>query len=387
MPTFATVPLENLLEPGARGSLKKPLLRTRQGDPNPDPDQRNGGPRHLYISPALYVTPVQAPIPEYCSADPLSPSPYVVNHKRRRGGHETRRVGADEVEELQEGDGFSLEVGDNFVNEDLNANDDDVDDGDDDDEVFRDPRSEAMSVGSEAGANDFGGGRQSESCSFVSAPGEFFDADDGFSSDGSFSNIPSCGPRVESELRTTRLSILEEIERRKAAEENFILMRSQWERISNLMSQAGLKFPAPPTASDNMQLDNISMDQFSQEVVVARFVAEAIGRGQARAEAEEAAATIIDSKDHEILRLRDRLQYYETVNHELSQRKLVEVVHRQQEQKKSRRRWIWSLMGLSIAIGASFVAYSCIPHTSKYLSSLESGDLTDNSCVSPSDTS
>ncbi|KAL0384691.1 UNVERIFIED_CONTAM: hypothetical protein Sradi_2863400 [Sesamum radiatum] len=177
-----------------------------------------------------------------------------------------------------------------------------------------------MSVGSEAGANDFGGGRQIESCSFVSAPGEFFDADDGFSSDGSFSNIPSCGSRVESELRTTRLSILEEIERRKAAEENLILMRSQWERISNLMSQAGLKLPAPPTV---MQLDNNSIDQFSQEVVVARFVAEAIGRGQARAEAEEAAATIIDSKDQEILRLRDRLQYYETVNHELSQRKLV----------------------------------------------------------------
>ncbi|KAL2254243.1 UNVERIFIED_CONTAM: hypothetical protein Sindi_0219000 [Sesamum indicum] len=184
MPTFATVPLENLLEPGARGSLKKPLLRTRQGDPKPDPDQRNGGPRHLYISPALYVTPVQAPIPEYCSTDPLSPSPYVVNHKRRRGGHETRRVGADEVQELQEAGGFSLEVeveeevGDNFVNEDLNANDD-VDDGDDDDEVFRDPRSEAMGVGTEGEANDFGVGRRIESCSFVSAPGEFFDADDG----------------------------------------------------------------------------------------------------------------------------------------------------------------------------------------------------------------
>ncbi|KAK4427530.1 hypothetical protein Salat_1521900 [Sesamum alatum] len=390
MPTLATVPLENLLEPRGRGSLKKPLLSTDQGDP----EQRNGGPRHLYISPALYVTPVQAPIPEYCSTDPLSPSPYVANHKRRRGGHETRRVGADEVEELHEGGGFCLEeeVGDNFVNEDLNASDDaddgdNDDDDDDDDDVFRDPRSEAMSVGSEAEANDFGVGRQIESCSFVSAPGEFFDADDGFSSDGSFSNIPSCGSRVESELRATRLSILEEIERRKTAEQNLVLMRSQWERISSLMSLAGLKFPAPPTASDNMQLQNNSIDQFSQEVVVTRFVAEAIGRGQARAEAEEAAAVIIESKDQEILRLRDRLQYYETVNHELSQRKLVEVARRQQERKKSRWRWIWSFMGLSIVLGASFVAYSCTPHTSKYPSSLNSGDQTDtSSCISPSDT-
>ncbi|KAI3445513.1 hypothetical protein Pfo_002178 [Paulownia fortunei] len=383
MPTFATVPLEGLLVPRVRDSLKNPLFSRDQEDLN----QRSGGRRHLYISPALYVTPEQAPTPEYSSYDPLSPSPYVVNHKRRRGVNETRRVGAGEVPDMPSGDGgggFSLEevVGDNFVNEDLDANDDV-----DDDEGFVDPRSESMSVGSEVGANDFSVGRQIDSCSFVSAQGEFFDADDDFSSDGSISNIPSYGSRIESELHATRLSILEEIERRKSAEETLILMCSQWERISNLMSQAGLTFPGPPAASDDMQLENNSIDQFTQEVVVARFVAEAIGRGQARAEAEEAAATVIESKDQEILRLQDRLQYYETVNHELSQRKLVEVARRQQEKKRSRRRWIWSFMGLSIAIGASFVAYSYIPHTSKYLSSLKSGDLTDASCVSPSDNS
>ncbi|KAK6159763.1 hypothetical protein DH2020_003144 [Rehmannia glutinosa] len=145
-----------------------------------------------------------------------------------------------------------------------------------------------------------------------------------------------------------------------------MVMRGQWERICNFMSEAGLTIPSPPAASDNMQIENNSIDQ---EVVITRFVAEAIERGIACAEAEEAAAL----EDQEILGPRDRLHYYEIVNHELSQRKLVdqEIARRQKEKKRSgRRRWMWSLMGLSIAIGASFVAYSYIPH----LSSLKSSD-------------
>ena len=144
-----------------------------------------------------------------------------------------------------------------------------------------------------------------------------------FSSDGSISNTPSRDHRLESELLSSRLNLLEEIEKRKIAEENLLLMHSAWEKIRNLMSEAGLTFPAPPAISDSVQLEDEEMGKFSQEVVVTKFVAEAIGRGLARAEAEDAASAIIELKDLEILRLRDRLQYYETVNHELSQRKLV----------------------------------------------------------------
>lgn len=88
------------------------------------------------------------------------------------------------------------------------------------------------------------------------------------------------------------------------------------------MSEAGLTFPAPP-ASDNLQLENHLIDQISQEIIVARFVAESVGRGRAHAEAEEAASAIIELKDQEISRLQDKLQYYETVNHEMSQRNLI----------------------------------------------------------------
>ncbi|KAL3814586.1 hypothetical protein ACJIZ3_015854 [Penstemon smallii] len=360
MPTFTTVALENLLEPTVRISLKK-NLNSVVGPANELPDPNlDSNPRHLYISPALYVTPEQAPIAEYSSPDPLSPSPYVVNHKRRLlGGNEIRSEVPD-LPPVGESSDFRLEeeeesVGDNFVNNNNLVDDDD-----------------------ENGVDDLvseGEARQIESRSFVSAQGEFFDANDDFSSDGSISNTPSSSYRIESELHALRFSLREEIERRNSAEQTVILMHCQWKRISKLMSQAGFTFPAPPAAGDILELDN-KMDQFCQEVVVSRFVAESIGRGEARAEAEEAAAKVLESKDQEIMRLRDRLQYYETVNHDMSQRKLVEVARRQQDRKKRRRRWIWSVMGLSVATAASLVAYSSYvgSPTSKYLPLLKSGD-------------
>ncbi|KAL2231348.1 UNVERIFIED_CONTAM: hypothetical protein Sindi_1729200 [Sesamum indicum] len=151
MPTFAPIAFQNLLEPD---SLKKP-------------SSRNGGPRHLYISPVLYATPEQAPIPECSPPEPLSPSPYLVKHKRRRGGIE-RKVGVSELPSEENG-GLTLEeVGENFVKEDLV--------GEEDEGVF-DPRSEAVSEGSELEACDLSR-NQIESQSFVSAQGEFFDAID-----------------------------------------------------------------------------------------------------------------------------------------------------------------------------------------------------------------
>ncbi|EPS72821.1 hypothetical protein M569_01929, partial [Genlisea aurea] len=162
-------------------------------------------------------------------------------------------------------------------------------------------------------------------------------------------------------LHSTRLCILEEIHRRKVAEETVMLMQFQWRRIQSLFSEAGLTFPPPPTASESsiIEFDQSCINQSLQEFVFSIFISEAIGKGLARAEAEEHFASIILWKDQEMQRLRDRLQYLETVNHEMSQRKLVEVAQKQQEKKKkNRRRWMWSLMGFSVAAGASFLAYA-----------------------------
>ncbi|GER41920.1 secretion apparatus protein BsaZ [Striga asiatica] len=373
MPTFTSIALENLLEHGVRDTHKNPSHGNRD-----ESDLVKAGPRHLYISPGLYATPDQAPIPDH----PPSPSPYVVNLKRRRSGS-AGTGGAPEFASGGEVDVLSLkEVREELVDEVLVGNDE----AGEEDEGFLDRRSEAMSVGSETEANDFDT-NQIDTRSLVSAQGEFFDAIEDFSTDSSVSNEVTCGSRFESELHAIRLNLLEEIEKRKIVEENLTLMRSQWERIRDLMSEAGLTFPAPPVAKDIIQLDNNLTHQISQEVVVSRFVAEAIGRSQAHAEAEEAALAVIEMKDQEISRLRDRLQYYETVNHEMSQRKLVEVARRQQERKTRRRRWLWSFMGLSITIGASFVAYSYFPQSAEIISLLKRANSTDASPASAPETS
>ena len=142
MPTFTAIALENLLEPRVAESLKKPHV--------------DGRSRHLYISPALYATPEQSPIPDYSFRDPPSPSPYVANHKRRGGGNvrvpETESFNLDEEEEEK----CLIECVDSVPEED--------------EECF-DPRIQVDS-------SDFSQ-IQTESRSFVSAQGEFFDAIDG----------------------------------------------------------------------------------------------------------------------------------------------------------------------------------------------------------------
>lgn len=129
-------------------------------------------------------------------------------------------------------------------------------------------------------------------------------------------SLPSCSRNIESELHTTRLSLLEEIEKRKTAEDHLATMCCHWQRVGKLLlSQTGLV----PT---NDVFDINAVKQFSEEVIVARFVAEAMGKAEAQAEAELAAEVIIGSKDKEISRLRDRMQYYEAMIHEMSQKNL-----------------------------------------------------------------
>ncbi|KAL3538412.1 hypothetical protein ACH5RR_001778 [Cinchona calisaya] len=412
MPTFSTIVLENLLEPRFRDSYKKPPLSNHLSTPPPQPQpqqpklcQNDGAtvqgrdtavskpppaPRHIYISPALYTTPVPAPIPETLT-EPLSPSPYVVNHKRRGGG-----VG---VVGNRNGDGFEIpaaeeekkRAGLTEAEEELQLEAEVVEDnfGGGEDELFRheeeeslDPRSDSRSLGS--GIEEI---RQFDSSSFASTQGEFFDAIEDFSSDTSLSNTPSYAPNVESELRALRLSLLEEIEKCKDAEETLSSMHSQWQRISDLLSEVGLTLPTPNIIIGSMQQSDASIKDLSQEVTVARFVAQAIGQGQAQAEAELAAEAILESKEQEISRLRDKLQYYEAVNHEMSQRNqgIMEVARKQRLRRKTQKQWFWSCIGVSIAIGISAVAYSYLPPTSKHQEVASCSDSSDGSCISTSE--
>ncbi|KAM3377865.1 hypothetical protein P3S68_010278 [Capsicum galapagoense] len=359
MPTYTAIAFENLLEPRVRKSHGKLNERNDEEQVVADVESEpvSEPVNHIYISPALYITPEPAPIPETSSGS-MSPSPYLVNHKRRGGGEAfaNRKLdGLEEVEQVDEKTDLDLH---------LNLEEEPAEDNlFEEDEGFLDPRCDALSIGS---VNEVKG-LDCRSC--VSAQGEFFDADEDFQSlEGSSLNGSTYEPNIESDLCATRLKLLEEIEKRKTAEDALNMMQCQWQKICSVLSQAGLTLPSPSDVIGGIQLDNASIEQLSQEVVVTRFVAEAIGKGQARAEAELAAESILESKNQEISRLRDRLRYYEAVNHEMSQRnqEIIEVARKQRQRKRTQKKWLWSCIGLSAAIGVSVVAYKHLPQTSKH---------------------
>ena len=95
-------------------------------------------------------------------------------------------------------------------------------------------------------------------------------------------------------------------------------MHKQWQKLLTCFSQLGLSLP-DLQVSGNL-CSEIDPEEICQEIVVARLVSEAVERGILRAEVEAIAEAVIEEKNHEISRLRDRLQYYEAVNREMSQR-------------------------------------------------------------------
>ncbi|CAH1444141.1 unnamed protein product [Lactuca virosa] len=406
MPTFTTIALENLLEhrnpstnsstlKSQQPSTNKPNYlqnHVEQNDEAKEEEKFKARKRlnHIYISPALYTTPEPTPILDYSSSGSVSSSPYVFNRKGRGGGNSAnRRVDGFEVQ----GSGAQsvgneaetlLDGKDELVESSLiggggeNGNRGEVEGegADDDDEDFVDPRCDSFSVASSSDLND-SGRLGLENMSVISNQiGEFYDAIEDFSSDGSIMSLASCSRNLESELHTTGITLIEEIEKRKIAEHELATMHTQWQKISKiLLSQTGFTFlEAPSSEGGCMQFDINEMKQFSQEVVYARFVAEAMAKAEAQAEAELAAEVVIGSKDKEISRLKDRLQYYEAMIHEMSQKNLesMEVARRQREKKKGHRKWLWSCIGMSIVIGASVIAYSYAPPTTTTTNTAES---------------
>ena len=122
-------------------------------------------------------------------------------------------------------------------------------------------------------------------------------------------------------MREIRLSLLTEIEKRKQAEEALKNMRNVWQTISQQLSLVGLTLPADlAVVGEDGQLDVDIAQELSQQVSIARFVSDSIGRGIAKAQVEMEMEAQIDSKNFEIARLWDRLHYYDAVNREMSQR-------------------------------------------------------------------
>ncbi|KAK6915750.1 hypothetical protein RJ641_020867, partial [Dillenia turbinata] len=339
MPTFSPIALQ--LEPKIRVSKNK-------GDDDAPKSEtlKTSKPNHIFITPALYTTPPQAPIPPDTSAQSLSPSPYVANRKRRdflcppdevsvnrvQGFQvDSDRVGIGEDNPTSEGvkSGGAAAVGPSSSLELEDDNKDVIDfdvEGVRVDDVdaareseFLDP-CDTISVASSATGIEGVAKIAENGWSRFNQP-EFFDADEDFFSDGSVSNFSaSYISKMETELRSVRLNLLDEIEKRKAAEDALDQMHAQWQRVGNILSEAGLTFPLAAHSSGNVQIEDGAVDLLCQQVIIARFVSEAMGRGEARAEAEAAAEAVLEAKEQEISRLRDRLQYYGAVNYEMSHR-------------------------------------------------------------------
>lgn len=378
MPTFTTIALENLLQhPKNSSTLKNPQPKfvANHDEAKKEEEESNARKRlnHVYISPALYTTPEPTPILDYSSSGSVSPSPYVFNRKGRGGGGKSanQRIDGFEVqgsgnqmvgnssEAFQIGEDDEVFGGGGRVENRLVV-EGECEDGDADD--FADPRCDSFSVASSSDLND-SGRLGLDNLSLVSNQiGEFYDATEDFSSDGSILSLAACNRNLESELHTIKVSLLEEIEKRKAAECDLAAMCSHCKKFSELLqSQTGVT--SSNDSSSTMQFDINAMKQLFEEVIVTRFVAEAMGKAEARAEAEQEANVIIGSKDKELSRLRDRLQYYEAMIHEMSQKNLesMEEARRQRELRKGRKKWLWSFIGTSIVVGASVIAYSYAP--------------------------
>ncbi|KAI3839632.1 hypothetical protein MKX03_018690 [Papaver bracteatum] len=393
MPTYTAIALERLLEPNSSSpsySSSKSNFKYQNNNSVVTTTKTKKPQKHIYISsPALYTTPEPAPIPYTSTSDSVSPSPYVVNRKRRDHFHvipeATNRHHGFQVTKSSTSSSGGDENGETNLEDPNDGNSENsllevqIEDGellvetnvrDHSEADFTTPIKKIVEI-SNLGECDYASCASTlaaKSLKVMQSQSEFFDADEEFFSDSSISNASPSRSRFSSieELHAARVHLFDEIERRKRAEDALARMRNHWQSINSHWRASGFGLSLPETqeyeVDAELELDD-RVEKFCQEVVVARFVSEAVGRGLARAEIEAAAETVLESKNLEISRLRDKLQYYEAVNHEMFQRnqEVVELTRKQREVRKMKQRWIWSCIGLSITLGASLLAYSYLP--------------------------
>ncbi|RRT73906.1 hypothetical protein B296_00002405 [Ensete ventricosum] len=393
MPTFTAVALERLLEPASRDPASKP----------PPAPIKVGTAAHITaiknsiarpnISPALYATPKSTPLPDSPTSFPPE-SPYMINHKRRgprlakslvqndAGGGQPNQSEVDQKVEAVSGNGRDPEehkardthtdqVGtavDKFSG--VKLQDASLDKGmvgvegtikllsddperDEDAQDFFDMRSTASN--SEV---DDSYGRWKPGTPL----GEYYDALEEISSDGT---SQSSYRNIEDELREMRFSLLMEIQKRKQAEEELENLQSHWDRLSHHLSLVGFSLPLPPIVTEDMgeQVNLDPAEELSRQIVVARSVADAVGRGCARAEVESKMESQIASKNFEIARLLDRLHYYEAANREMSRwnQEAVGLARQKRDKRKRRQKWFWSSVCVAITLGGAAITWSYLP--------------------------
>ncbi|CAL5188068.1 unnamed protein product [Lathyrus oleraceus] len=416
MPTFSAIALDRLLDTGASKPIDKPVptsmpvpISRRTLDRTASaPAMKKKVPRPP-LKPALYTTPEMKLLPVADSPSSFPPSPYVINHKRRGpgllkssseacvlskqnseaiddksfdtmigssagdlqfafsnhdpveeehtnsvcGGKFVRRNGGEPVNGHQEPENSSLT---NVLHRDngsaLNL------ERDTDTEDFFDLK-DSMSFTSNTDVEE--NAVTDLLVKFSSPVGEFYDAWEELSS---VSATQNSAYDVEAELREMRLSLLMEIEKRKQAEDSLNNMKSQWESIRQGLRLVGIILPAGlSTVAEAEQLNSDPVEDLCQQLYVARFISNTIGRATVRAEVEMEMEAQLESKNFEIARILERLHCYETMNREMSQRnqEAVEMARRERQRKSKRQKWIWGSITTVIALGTAAIALSYLP--------------------------
>ncbi|KAK9948575.1 hypothetical protein M0R45_004144 [Rubus argutus] len=380
-----------------------------------------GRPRRPPIRPALYATPETTPLPDSPTSFP--PSPYIVNHKRRgprllksyseqdvslhqKPGDEEKvngdanSVGAKvenspvddlftftvpQPTQVQHSNGVhpsgssngnldtsngqlrnsNVELGASSISNGA-AREDDLlkqtaqnSERDSERDDFFDPK-DSMSVTSTTDGEGNPGTERSANMGLLT--GEFYDAWEELSSEsGHGQQLSVCD--LETELSEMRLSLLMEIEKRKQAEESLNNLRNQWQRIREQLSLVGLTLPADPTVAEHEQLGSDPVEELGQQLYLARFVSNSIGRAIAKAEMEAELEDQIESKNFEIARLCDKLHNYEAMNQEMVQRNqdVLELARREREKREKRQRWVWGSIATVLTLGTAALAYSYFP--------------------------
>ncbi|KAK9137098.1 hypothetical protein Sjap_007692 [Stephania japonica] len=349
MPTFTAVALDTL--------LKGPIPERPKSSPPMSITTAEANNRLQW--PSLYATPETAPLPDSPSPFSTSPSPYIVNHKRRRGPRLCRRGDGDgerAVGEANGGGGFS------FVGSVAGGG------GGSDCDDFFDPNETMSSAGSVVGGFD----SAFKACSNPPPVPEFFDASEELQSEGS----PRYSLRnMDTELHGIQLNLLMETEKRKQAEETLDSMRRTWRKFTERLSlvESSSVVTEAIVAEDEKLACNF-VEELCRHIHVVRVVSDSISRELAKVEAEIEMESQIEAKNFEIARLCDRVRYYEAVNHEMSQRNQVtiELARHRRQRKKRRQRVIWGSIGAAVALGSAAVAWSFLPsHASSSTYSLD----------------
>ncbi|KAF5736018.1 hypothetical protein HS088_TW14G00150 [Tripterygium wilfordii] len=275
--------------------------------------------------------------------------PVVVQHAVN--GVHTGKIGSNHVELGSSNMHIDFDKGNGMVKPAVSSPERDLDSDD-----FFDPQ-DSMSVTSNTDEDISG----AESSLKLATPiGEFYDAWEELSSE---SGLQTAVRNIEAELSEIRLSLLMEIEKRKQAEEALNDMRSQWEHIRQRLALVGVTLPQPIAVAEGEHTAAEPAEELCRQVNIARFVSHSIGRGIAKAEMEAEMEAQVEVKNFEIARLADRLQYYEAVNREMSQRNqdAIEMGRRNRQIMKLRQRWVWGSIATAITLGTAALAWSYLP--------------------------